>query len=455
MNKRKKSVKRKIFFASPYEIDAIESFLEKEATKGWMFLKCNGIIYTFEECEPIDLKFQVDYFDKATIFDTNPESKTLDYIEYCRESGWNHLFSSGKMQIFYSAHESPVPIETDENRRLKLASKATILTSWISWIFIPLIWGFTIVNTMVGDLLNPKYYLSYSRSVTDLMGMGILIFWFGYTLLGVINMIRFGIFYFGNVSRLKKGLNIKYYSSKNVKRFGTFNQIFLLLLIVLLAVFSTKSVSTLVYFLLGLIGMLFTIFFIIKITYSKWANRKINVVITFIIPFIATFALLTGATYKIMSINYTKISSGDKNYYYSTDDIDITLVDLGFNIPDKILYEETIKDIAGTFLARREEYSDHYYLDDKYYGYSIEIFSSKYSSIMDNYNKLVLENKSYTLKELSDTKNMWGADLVFYGNNKYESRYLVIGEGITIIIHGDLDKIQGAKLSNYYIEKKR
>lgn len=52
-----------------YDTEAIEKYLEEqEAAKGWMLVRKSGIFYVFEECEPVNMKFQVDYFDKSNVF---------------------------------------------------------------------------------------------------------------------------------------------------------------------------------------------------------------------------------------------------------------------------------------------------------------------------------------------------------------------------------------------------
>lgn len=60
------------------------------------------------------MKFSVDLFNKATVADTRPEKDTKEYIEYCREAGWQHIYTNGKLQFFYSELEHPTPIETNK-----------------------------------------------------------------------------------------------------------------------------------------------------------------------------------------------------------------------------------------------------------------------------------------------------------------------------------------------------
>lgn len=443
-----------MFYSSPYEIEAIESFLEKEAASGWMFIRCSGVFFIFEECEAIKLKFQIDFFDKATIFDTNPEEETLDYIEYCKESGWHHVFSSGKMQIFYSTQENPVPIQTDEDRKLKLAAKATLLAKWASWIFLPLIWGLTMGLRFVTDFMHPRYYSTYSYNITDLSSFGFLIFWLGFTLFAIINMIRFAVFYFKNKRRLKKGQNIQYYSMKNVKVFHSFCLVFLLLLYGIMVVMTLQSGLSIGYYLVLFIGLVFLLILVDKLVYSKWANRQFNIVLTIILPLVVTFAIMGGAIYFIVVQGDVKVSIGNTTYFYSKDKIDFTLEDLGFDKPEISLYEETIHDKSESFLGKREEYSDYYNTDHNSYGYSINIFSSKYKSIMNKYNDLVLRYRDYSFTEWIDTENTGLLARVYYGTGDDVPMYVVIREGITFVIKGDLNKAQAAKLSAYYMKKK-
>jgi hypothetical protein len=199
--------------------------------------------------------------------------------------------------------------------------------------------------------------------------------------------------------------------------------------------------------------MIFIILLVNKISYSKWANRQINIALIVLLPIVVITIVIGGAVYGIISNNHASVSSGNTTYFYSTDVIDITLDELGVNKSDNSIYEETIHDKSKSLFGKREEYSDYYYADDNSYGYSIEMFSSKFSSVIDKYNKLVLKYNDYSFKKLTDTENTWLSDQVYYGRSGNISMYVVIGEGITCAINGDLNQVQAAKLSSYYMKK--
>lgn len=162
-----------------------------------------------------------------------------------------------------------------------------------------------------------------------------------------------------------------------------------------------------------------------------------------------------GAIYCIVIQNDAKVSIGNTTNFYSKDKIDLTLEDLGFDKPEISLYEETNHNKSESFLGKREEYSDYYNTDQNSYGYSIIIFSSKYKSIMNKYNELVLQYRDYSFAELINAENTWLLDRVYYGTGDDVPMYVVIGEGTTFVIKGDLNKDQAAELSAYYMKKNK
>ncbi len=131
---KKEKLIRKILVSQLYELTAVEQFLEEMANKGLMFVKVIGMIYYFQECEPKKVKFAVDIFDKASIFDTREADSTLEYIDYCEEAGWKFLYSTGKIQFFYTELEEPVEIQTDDKLKLKSIVKMQLLQYLPSWI---------------------------------------------------------------------------------------------------------------------------------------------------------------------------------------------------------------------------------------------------------------------------------------------------------------------------------
>lgn len=449
-----KKIKKKFFIAGMYETEAIEKFLEEQAAKGWMFVRGSGMFYVFEECEPVSIKFQVDYFDKATIIDSFPASKTLDYIEYCRESGWKHIFSSGKMQIFCSYEEDPTPIQTDDSLKLKLMSKATLLTNGLTWIILPAMWGFTIWHDMINDLLEPRYYSTYSSYLTGFSGLGIVIFWTAFLLYGIINMIRFGIFFGKNRKRIKSGLGIKYFSYRSVKRFGRFSAIYLLALLLILVSFYVKDTFSLIFFMIMCVLLTGMVFIINKVMYFKGANRSTNMIFSILIPIVSINVIIIIVVAGMILSQNSVMRHKNSMYFYETDKIDITLEDLKVDKPEDFLYEETRHEKASTFLAKREVYSDSFYETEGSMGYSIEIFSSRYDTIMEKYKSLVTEDDNFPVSRIEDSLDEWNSETVYSGHNlRNVKMYAVIENDRVFVISGELDNEQAAKLASFYVDK--
>ena len=437
MNKKRARIKRKLFFANQYEINAIEEFLEQEAANGWMLIKYSGVYYVFQECEPIKLKFQVDYFVKA-----KPEAETLEYIEYCREAGWKHVFGKGKLQIFYSDIENTFPIQTDEKMKLKLAVKATMHEQGVLWIFLPIIYGLTLGTQITSGMYSAVDYSSYANLITEYIEL--LSFCFLYIIFVIIEITRFGKFYFSNKRRLKKGLTIEFYAYKNVKRYHHCFQCMLLLLVVYIMQIFFDSPLPPIYWLVIVISVVLMALLIGKITYSKRANRTTNIVTTIVATIVVTIVIM-GSTFFFIISNLTD--------HDSKDTIPVTLDDLGLVKPHNYLYEETSIDKSESFLGKSQQIRDYCITEGFYKGYTIDIFSSKFSGIIQRYNDLILEDKNLSIKKMEDTKSDWFSDQVFIGDRYGTVAYVILGEGITYVITGDLSELQAAELYGYYRKK--
>src|SRR5690554_3828612 len=115
---------KKVFPVTPTGVLALENFFEEMSEKGYLLTGAQGIFYEFTTAEPAKRRFQVDYFSKASIFDSKPEMKTQEYIEYCKSAGWIHCFGNGKMQCFYTEDPNAPDIDTEDVLRFQSIAKA-------------------------------------------------------------------------------------------------------------------------------------------------------------------------------------------------------------------------------------------------------------------------------------------------------------------------------------------
>lgn len=212
--------------------------------------------------------------------------------------------------------------------------------------------------------------------------------------------------------------------------------------------------ETTIFFLCELIASIILVFLVGKVLHYKFINQLFRLTISLVLPFVLIIFLISSVAYSaFLNSEVDKISYGDTTYFYRKDDIDMTLDDLGVNKPNNYLYEETIHAKANSFLGMREEYSDYCYSGDDSYGYTLSIFSSKFQSIMDKYNKLASKDENYIFTRLTSTESEWGSNQVLYGKSDFDSMYVVVGDGNTLVIFGDLSPLQAAKLSSYYINR--
>ena len=101
-------------FRPLYARKEIENYLEKQAQKGWMLVRCfDNAFWQFHRMEPKQLHVSVVPFPKASAFDPEPSESQRSFCDFCEHSGWKLAASFGKMQIFYNEAEEPIPIETD------------------------------------------------------------------------------------------------------------------------------------------------------------------------------------------------------------------------------------------------------------------------------------------------------------------------------------------------------
>lgn len=96
-----------------HDRSGIQTFLEKQAKKGWMLENLGKYRWKFRREEPKTIHFAVVYFPEADLFDPAPGEQEETFREFCTHGGWNLAASNAQIQIFWSERENPIPIETD------------------------------------------------------------------------------------------------------------------------------------------------------------------------------------------------------------------------------------------------------------------------------------------------------------------------------------------------------
>ena len=108
-----KDTKRRFEAFSFFDHTGIQAHLEEMAAKGWMVEQPGPYLWRYRRIEPQRLHFAVTYFPAASEFDPGPAEGQQTYQDYCESAGWHLSARWGQMQIFCTAEEDPVPLETD------------------------------------------------------------------------------------------------------------------------------------------------------------------------------------------------------------------------------------------------------------------------------------------------------------------------------------------------------
>jgi len=148
---RQKRIRVELY--SLYDHTGIAAHLEKMAQRGWLLEKIGTWGWRYRRCEPMQVRFAVTYFPRASAYEPTPSEGELTFQAYCEEAGWKLAAANAQLQVFY--HEDPncTPLETDaltQVENIHEAGKKTFLMS--NWMF----FGLSILQmiTLTGNHLS-------------------------------------------------------------------------------------------------------------------------------------------------------------------------------------------------------------------------------------------------------------------------------------------------------------
>ncbi|WP_430536424.1 DUF2812 domain-containing protein [Listeria rocourtiae] len=161
-------------------VEKEEAFLEEMASKGWFFSKYALLRYHFEQAEPADYTYCIDYKE-----DTGDEE---EYLTLFDDAGWEHVYSypilNGKWMYFRKAVKEGEPKEaifTDDDSMVALWKTIRSRWSWFGGIvalmliavglislfastyFIGSIFTFTVAALLI--VLYGKMYIRMTRKI--------------------------------------------------------------------------------------------------------------------------------------------------------------------------------------------------------------------------------------------------------------------------------------------------
>ncbi len=293
-SKRKKK-KVLLFPSTPLEVSSLEAFFERMSEDGFLVTGAYGAFYFFEEAEPKKRKFYVDYFYKASSMDINLAPATEDYLDYCRNTSWNHAFSHRKMQCFYNEDLDAPGIDTEDEFRFHSLYKAALLEI-LPIVFTATVFGFMSVQ-FIESALSQYTQFSFFLSSTDLIGLVLPVLMLGID--SIVGISRITAFHLKNRKALMRGDGLVLTSpekgEKIVKaRFYSKALLFIPLTWILL---DTLTDSSYVFYSMGILAGLLLLY--TGFTKTRFSSRKANffmlVLMTYILMVSSTFVVSQGS----------------------------------------------------------------------------------------------------------------------------------------------------------------
>lgn len=396
-----KKLYKEFFWGSQYDIGALEEHFEKMAERGLVLAAVKGAVYSYERRKPVRLRFQVDCFDGGSSFDTKAEKGTLEYIDYCEQAGWHYICTEGRLQFFCTEDTEAVPIQTDSGMAFKSVVRNTLKANWIQWFLLPLLYFFTIFT-----FFSRKGYFGFLDKTADGMWQTVFLVYIAYIAVAAVSVARFLIFFFRNRGRAREGRELLYFSGRGTKAYGRIIAAAAFLILTgLMAGMLWAGCSAKMAVITAVIygSMALVVFITFKVCYGRKASRRRNIVFTVIISAgVSYLFMFVVILWSFMSVGSSKITVNDTTYYYSSDELPVTIKELGAEAEGEYLYEETSAIVKRGFLAKLYEYDDAYvsgegeslcFLD-------IDIYRTKSGRLMDKYEEYVRDMAESGLEEI-------------------------------------------------------
>lgn len=438
---------KKILMNCSYDLEAVEKFLEKAAAEGLMFVKKDGMLYYFEKCEPKTLKFSVDVFEKASIFDTRPETLTEEYIEYCKVSGWVHCGTYGKLQIFYNEDLNAVPIRTDEER-FECIRKNAFLNEGINWMLYLLMFVlFSVINTLNWGL---------ARALIDELNM--VLAGVSYLIFTIVDFLRYVYFYLKNKKNIKSDKRLFFYSVKSVKLHHLVRTVIFggALVAILISLNDSKLV-------LALIGFVFLLLFVVYIV-GKLRGKRENssrenniamsimlVIILIVIMFYVPIIIIIGGSYIDPNVEkvsyYDKLANAEVTTALYKDEIPFNYEDIGIELSD-VKYTSTQKDQSSSVFGRMINWDETVY-DSKmkellYIRY--DILETKYAKIIESHMDKTISDNYYDVTD--GWSRAWKAKKVYYLYESGLENWVVEYDNVIVEVAVEKNNLSDSVVSN-------
>lgn len=178
-----KEYKRKFVTYQPFDYEGIQEYLERMAADGWRLVSI-GTLWTFKRSDPASIHYTAAYLPRTSQYDPDNNPAISEFDDYCLETGWTRVCSSGNMHIYCSAEENPVPIDTDESIKLDNVRKSAV-RSFVLPMLIMVGCLCMIGNSFISFFTKPvETFSSYANMTVALMSLLVAVM----TAVGIVNL---------------------------------------------------------------------------------------------------------------------------------------------------------------------------------------------------------------------------------------------------------------------------
>lgn len=181
-HKDQKDSRRVYMHFDPWECDSIAEFLESMALEGWRFRANTGAFFKFERMEPKRIRYAVEPFAKASVYDVVPDPKAgVDFVDYCEAAGWKFICMTSLNYIFETENEDAVPVNTDNKLKFDEINKVVKKTYSLNFLMIVLLPAMIIGTSIAFDSFFRDVMFSLSGIIL-ILAIWLLIFTISFTL---------------------------------------------------------------------------------------------------------------------------------------------------------------------------------------------------------------------------------------------------------------------------------
>ena len=154
---------------SPWEIDAIEGWLDDMATRGYLLEKCKWNHYfVFLKTEPCSARYRIDVLE-----DEHADAQ-MRQEEY-RDFGWEYVTNFvDYLDIYRATREDAAELNTDEDL-LRLALQKARRRNWGVYLFVWLVLAASLIGLTVMHIRHGMYHTLLRYPLVLLIGLAVII----------------------------------------------------------------------------------------------------------------------------------------------------------------------------------------------------------------------------------------------------------------------------------------